>query len=133
MRRIAIDTNVYSAFKENDLSVKKLFQQVDCIGVDIAVIAELYSGFKMGNRETQNREELTLFLNSPRVAILYHDLETAEFYAFIVNSLKKKGKPIPTNDIWIAATSLRHGLALCSVDRHFEEIDGLMLIKPGRT
>lgn len=131
MRRIAIDTNVYSAFKENDPSIRKLFQCVDFIGIDITVIAELYSGFKMGNRETRNREELALFIDSPRVEVLNHDLETAEFYAFIVNSLKKKGKPIPTNDIWIAATSLRHGLALSSSDRHFEEIDGLMLIHPG--
>ena len=131
MRKIAIDTNVYSAFKENDSSIKKLFQRVEFIGIDITVIAELYSGFKMGNRETQNREELALFINSPRVEVLYHDLETAEFYAFIGNSLRKKGKSIPTNDIWIAATSLRHGLALASSDRLFKEIDGLMLIHPG--
>lgn len=129
MRRIAIDTNIYSAFKANDASIKKLFQRVDFIGVDITVIAELYAGFKMGSRETQNKEELASFLNSPRVEVLYHDLETAEFYAFIVNSLKKKGKPVPTNDIWIAATSLRHGLALCSNDKHFDTIDGLILIR----
>lgn len=128
MRRIAIDTNIYTAFKQNKPSIIKLFRHVDFIGVDITVIAELYSGFKMGNRETLNREELVLFLNSPRVEVLGHDLETAEFYAFIVKALKAKGKPIPTNDIWIAASSLRHGLALCSADRHFEEIDGLMLI-----
>ncbi len=128
MRRIAIDTSVYSAFKENHPAIKKLFQRVDYIGIDITVIAELYSGFKMGNRERQNREELALFIDSPRVEVLYHDLETAEFYAFIVSSLKKKGQPIPTNDIWIAATSLRHGLALATSDKHFKEIDGLMLI-----
>ena len=70
------------------------------------------------------------FLNSPRVEILLHDLETADFYALVVKTLKSKGRPIPTNDIWIAANAMRHGLALYSSDRHFEEVEGLLLF-PG--
>jgi predicted nucleic acid-binding protein len=93
--------------------------------VDIAVIAELFTGFSLGSREAKNRRELETFLNSHRVEVLLHDLSTAEYYALIVKTLKLKGRPLPSNDIWIAANAMKHGMALYSFDRHFNEIDGL--------
>jgi len=126
MKRLAIDTNIYVAFKNNDADVVDVFRACDVIGVDIAVIAELYAGFSLGSKEAKNRRELETFLNAPRVDVLTHDVETAEYYAMIVKKLKAKGKPIPTNDIWIAANALKHGMALYSFDRHFDEIDGLL-------
>ncbi len=128
MRRIAIDTNIYTSFKVNDQSVVETFRDCDLIGVDITVIAELFSGFSLGDKEKKNRQELEEFLNSPRVEVLLHDLETADYYALIVKRLKAKGRPIPTNDIWIAANAMKHGLALYSFDNHFEEIEGLLLL-----
>jgi len=128
MRRIAIDTNIYTSFKANDQSVVEAFRNCDFIGVDITVIAELFSGFSLGGKEKRNRQELEAFLNSPRVEMLLHDLETAEYYALIVRRLKAKGRPIPTNDIWIAANAMKHGLALFSFDGRFGEIEGLLLL-----
>ena len=128
MRRIAIDTNVYTSFKCNDQSVVEAFRDCDLIGVDIAVVAELFSGFSLGAKEKKNRQELETFLNSPRVEVLLHDLETADYYALIVKRRKVKGRPIPTNDIWIAANTMKHGLALYSLDKRFEEIEGLLLL-----
>jgi tRNA(fMet)-specific endonuclease VapC len=61
------------------------------------------------------------------IAITIIDEETAEFYAKIYRDLKKRGKPIPGNDIWVAASAMRHGLALMSYDVHFRNIGGLML------
>ena len=60
--------------------------------------------------------------------MLLHDLETAEYYALIVKKLKAKGRPNPTNDIWIAANAMKHGLAVYSLDSHFGEIEGLLLL-----
>jgi len=74
MRRIAIDTNIYTSFKANDESVVEAFRNSDFIGVDITVIAELFSGFSLGGKEKKNRQELEAFLNSPRVEMLLHDL-----------------------------------------------------------
>jgi predicted nucleic acid-binding protein len=128
MRRIAIDTNIYTSFKVNDPSVVETLRDCDLIGVDITVIAELFYGFSLGAKEKKNRQELEAFLNSPRVEVLLHDLETADYYALIVKRLKAKGRPIPTNDIWIAANAMKHGLALYSFDKHFEEIEGLLLL-----
>lgn len=127
MKRLAIDTNIYVAFKNNDADVVDVFRSCDVIGVDIAVIAELYAGFALGNKEAKNRRELEAFLNAPRIEVLAHDIDTAEFHALIVKKLKAKGKPIPSNDIWIAANGLKHGMALYSFDKHFDEIDGLLM------
>jgi tRNA(fMet)-specific endonuclease VapC len=60
------------------------------------------------------------------------DDETAEYYAKVFCDLKKKGQPIPTNDMWIAASAMQHGLWLLSGDEHFRIIDGLLLTFLGR-
>ncbi len=77
--------------------------------------------------DIRNWQELEEFINSSRVHILTHDEITAEFYANIFNILKTRGKPIPTNDMWIAATALQNGLALFTLDSHFSEIEILAL------
>jgi tRNA(fMet)-specific endonuclease VapC len=51
--------------------------------------------------------------------------QTADSYALVYASLRRKGTPIPTNDLWIAASTLEHGAALLTRDVHFSEIDGL--------
>jgi len=57
------------------------------------------------------------------------DIETATHYARIKNDLRLKGKPIPENDIWIAALALQHGLILATRDAHFGEVDGLTVVR----
>ena len=127
MRRILIDTNIYVAFKKNDKQVLKVLKNVDFIGIGVTALAELYAGFAGGSKKSTSCEELDAFLRSPRVSICNHDETTAEFYATIFHSLKKNGTPIPTNDIWIAATAMKMGLALFTLDAHFSQIDGLIL------
>ncbi len=91
-------------------------------------IGELLSGFKGGVREAGNRDELDQFLDSPRVRIYSVDENTAEHYAEILNNLKQTGRPIPTNDIWIAAIAFQYGLKMFTKDIHFKYIPGLPLI-----
>lgn len=129
MRKALIDTNVYAAFKRNRPGIVELFRNLDYIGLDITVLAELYAGFRGGNREKKNRKEIETFINSQRVHLLNHDTNTADFYAQIFYKLKKNGTPIPTNDIWIASSAMQNGLAMVSLDSHFGCIEGLMLIE----
>ena len=98
------------------------------IAICTVSIGELLSGFKEGDREAKNREELEEFLDAPRVRIYGIDENTAEYYADILNRLREKGKPIPTNDIWIAAVAFQYGLKLFSKDDHFTYISGLILV-----
>lgn len=127
MKRILIDTNAYAAFKRDDTTAVNVIKTSAFIGINIVVLGELYSGFKGGSRETRNKKELIQFLDSPRVDTILMDEETAEFYAKIYWDLKKKGKPIPSNDIWVAASAMRYGLALFTYDEHFKSIDGLLM------
>lgn len=127
MKRVLLDTNWYVAFKRNDVASVDLLRRAEAIVVSTVVLGELLAGFRCGDRERQNRAELDLFLDSPRVSVVPVDEETTEFYAQIFAELKKGGRPIPTNDLWLAATALRHGLVLASHDRHFQGITGLLL------
>jgi tRNA(fMet)-specific endonuclease VapC len=129
MRHISIDTHIYTAFKKGESRIIEIFQNVDTIGVDITVLAELLSGFKNGSREKLNRQELINFFNNSRIQLLSHTADTAEFYADIYSILKKKGTPIPTNDMWIAASAMQHGRSLLSLDAHFSKVEGLLLYK----
>ena len=127
MKRIIIDTNYYSAFKRNDPGAVAFLRRAEYIGVNTVIFGELLAGFRCGSKEKQNRAELDQFLDSPRVELLAVDDETAEFYAQIFLELRQKGRPIPSNDLWLAASALQHGLALATYDEHFDYINGLLL------
>jgi len=128
MKRVLIDTNIYSLAMRGDKTVLNILIGIDKIGISTVSLGELYSGFKGGRNEEKNKNELNIFLDSPRVVIFTIDVETAEFYASILNSLKKNGTPIPTNDIWIAAVAFQHGFKLFSKDKHFKHVKGLIQI-----
>ncbi|HAS83269.1 MAG TPA: VapC toxin family PIN domain ribonuclease [Verrucomicrobia bacterium] len=128
MKRFVIDTNIYSAFKSNHPAVVARFREAEEIVVCSIVHGELLAGFKCGNREQNNTSELEAFLDRPRVSYVTTDASTAEFYAEIFKRLRAKGSPIPTNDIWIAASAMQHGLAVYTRDNHFDCISGLIVI-----
>lgn len=126
MNRVLIDTNIYSLAMKGDILVVDALRKIDRIGFSVISIGELYSGFKGGSREAANREELDLFMDSPRVVVHPVDEGTADFYASILNNLKAAGTPIPTNDIWIAAAAFQHGYPVFSHDAHLELVPGLV-------
>jgi tRNA(fMet)-specific endonuclease VapC len=119
---ILIDTNAYTAFKRGLTEAVDIIQRSPQIALPIIVIGELLAGFAAGQREEKNKQELELFLASPRVTFLAIDKQTTEFYASVYASLRSKGQPIPTNDLWIAALALQHGAVLFSFDAHFQHI-----------
>ncbi len=127
MKALLIDTNIYSYAMRGDAEIIKNLQQVAHIGISAISIGELLSGFKAGNKEKTNRQELNQFLDSPRVTLYGIDEGTAEFYCLILDQLKNNGTPIPTNDIWIAAVAFQHGMPIYTKDQHFNKIKGLLL------
>ena len=126
MKNVLIDTNIYSLAMKGDKQVIASLRRLDRIGFSAISIGELFSGFKGGSRENKNRQELELFLDSPRVVVHVIDEGSADFYAAILNDLRAAGTPIPTNDMWIAATAFQHGYKLYSKDEHFRLIPGLV-------
>ena len=126
VRDILLDTNAYSAFKRNSPDAIEIIKHAPVIGINSTVLGELLAGFAVGKREALNRQELNRFLGSKRVKLLAVDDGTAEYYAMIYRNLRQKGHPIPTNDMWIAATALQHGFAVFTYDGHFQYVDGLI-------
>ena len=120
--RCCLDTSAYSHFKRGDEQVVELIDRAEWIGLPAVVIGELWLGFLLGSRLRQNQAELDAFVDHPVVEMLAVDDEVARIYAEIVVDLRKAGTPVPTNDIWVAATAARAGAPVVTYDSHFSAI-----------
>ncbi len=127
MRAIAIDTNAYTAFRLGHPPVVSVLQHAPEIILTVTVLGELLAGFAAGSRQRENRADLTQFLHSPRVEVVACTAVTADHYAVVYAGLRRQGQPIPTNDLWIAASCLEHGAALLTFDGHFQYVGGLQV------
>jgi tRNA(fMet)-specific endonuclease VapC len=102
--------------------VTAILDRAEWIGVPAIVIGELCAGFAKGSRLQKNLAELDDFLGLPVVETLPVDRRVAEVFGEIVEDLRRKGRPIPVNDIWIAATSFCAGATVLTWDAHFKFI-----------
>lgn len=127
VNNILLDTNGYTAFKQGRPEAVEIVQSAPHLALSSTILGELLAGFAVGTHEARNRAELQLFLASERVHLLIVDDGTAVYYATVYRLLRRKGRPIPTNDMWIAASALQHGYALFSYDGHFQYVDGLLV------
>ena len=127
MSRVSLDTSAYSAFKRGHQGVVAHLRRAREILLPSIVLGELLAGFEAGSRSRRNREELRLFVESPRVRLVSVGEATAERYALIYASLRAAGRPLPTNDLWIAASALEHGAALVTLDRDFAQVSQILV------
>jgi tRNA(fMet)-specific endonuclease VapC len=127
VKDILLDTNAYAAFKQGRAEAVDIVRRAARIAVNSVVLGELLAGFAVGSREAKNRGELQQFLGADRVVVLIIDEVTADYYATVYRAQCGKGRPIPTNDLWIAASALQHGFAIFSYDAHFKDIDGILV------
>ncbi len=118
-----LDTNIIIGLFASDAGIVTQIQQAFRVTVSSITIGELYYGAYNSTKQKENLLKVAKLGSD--VEIISCDGETSSHYGFIKNQLKKKGKPIPENDIWIAATAKQHQLTLVSRDKHFGEIDGL--------
>jgi tRNA(fMet)-specific endonuclease VapC len=134
MSRILVDTSAYSEHLRDHPEVKAAIQRASAIALSVVSIGELRVGFLKGGRTRRNEEFLRGFLASPRARAIPVDEETASRYAAIRDYLRRQGTPIPSNDVWIAATAAQHGLRLLTLDSHFLQIPQVIVdfIEPAR-
>ena len=125
--RLLIDTNRYSDMDAGDPAVVERFESVSELWLPLVVLGELFAGFELGTLPEKNEQQLDDFLSKPRVGILFPTQLTARRYGELFSILRRQGTPIPTNDIWIAAQALEHGLTLDTRDSHFQHVPGLKL------
>lgn len=122
MKKIVIDTNVYSALMKGDIIVKEIIENAAEVIVPVFVMAELYYGFRNGSREAFNKTLFGNFLKLRGIRVQQTTTETAEIFAMVKHDLKKAGTPIPINDIWIAAAAIETGSVVITFDKHFSKI-----------
>ena len=123
--RLAIDSNRYTDLCRGIPEVVEALENAAEIYVPLIVIAEQRAGFAHGSNREKNGRILTKFLNNDAVFILPPDDQTTFFYAELYSYLRKKGKPIPTNDLWIAALVVQHNLVLFDRDADFDNLPQL--------
>ena len=123
--KIAIDTNRYCDFCDNEPEAVRVFRIAERIYLPFVVLAELRAGFAAGSRGRENERTLNLFLGRPRVSLLFADEETTFQYARLFYQLREQGTPIPVHDIWIAALTVQHDLTLFTRDEHFNNLPQL--------
>ncbi len=122
VKRLLLDTSAYSYLMRGNGDVAALLDAADEVLICSIVVGELLSGFKKGAHDKQNKAVLDDFLTVQGVKLVVIDDVTADRYAVILDYLRKQGTPIPTNDLWIAACAMQHGLTLVTGDKHFSLI-----------
>ncbi len=127
--KLSLDTNIFRAISNQNQLILEILSSATEILLPFIVVAELQSGFKNGNRFKENNRRLESFIQKNSIQILHSTAETIDIYSDITTHLRKIGKPIPTNDIWIAALTMEHGSRLLTLDKHFDLLSGLRLVK----
>lgn len=117
-----LDANALSAAADGDRAVVALLGRAERLAIPVIVLGEYRHGIGQSRNRTIYENWLRELLND----CLVFDVNepTTRHYADIVAELKRKGKPIPTNDVWIAAMCRQHSMPLLSRDRHFDLVEG---------
>lgn len=126
--KLVLDTSAYGALMRGDKEVADRVRRAVGIVLPAVVVGELNFGFRNGSRYEANRGDLNSFLENPFVEFLAVTMGTCDRFGMIAAGLRKKGTPIPVNDVWIAAQTMEIGGDLLTLDRHFERVDGLPVI-----
>ena len=125
MSRVLIDTCAYSALMAGDGRIADVLSESEAVLLSPIVMGELFDGFLGGTRDLENRRILRRFRERPRTVMVPVTDATAEWFAHVKRGLRLRGRPIPINDVWIAASCIEHGAMLLSFDSHFDAVDGL--------
>ena len=121
-----LDTNALSAWAEGRAAVESPLRVAQRLVVPSVVLGEYYFGIRQSRHRNRYEDWLARYLPLTEIALVTS--ATADAYADIRLELRRRGTPIPPNDVWIAALARQHGLALLSNDGHFDTVDGVRRI-----
>ncbi len=115
-----LDTNIVIEVFEGSKDIADKINNLPEFYISSVVLGELYTGVNRVANKARHLRKLNEFLKL--CIVLNVDSDTAKHYGETIAALYKKGKPIPSNDVWIAALALQHNLTLITIDKHFAEI-----------
>ena len=127
--RVLLDSNAYTQLMHGREQVSRIVRDAEEILLSTVVLGELLHGFRNGSRYERNIRGMRAFLDNPYVSVVPVGETTADRYSRIAASLRAKGRPIPTNDLWIAAHAMETGADLVSADRHFGHVEGIAWVQ----
>jgi len=119
---VILDTNALSAAADDDPAVIALLARADQVAIPVIVLGEYRHGIAQSRHRASYESWLTGLLHD--CMVLDINEPTTHYYAEISLELKRKGKPIPTNDLWIAALCRQYSMPILSRDRHFDSVEG---------
>jgi tRNA(fMet)-specific endonuclease VapC len=120
---LILDSNALSAAADREPSALELVARAERVAVPVIVLGEYRLGIAHSRHYTSYKNWLRDWITA--VTVLDIEEETTQHYAAIGVELKKKGRPIPTNDLWIAALCRQHAQPILSRDHHFDLVDGI--------
>jgi tRNA(fMet)-specific endonuclease VapC len=123
---VIVDTNAVSALADGDPKAIRVFLRSGTSSLPVIVLGEYRYGIAQSRHKKRYEAWLGRFIQDSKVLII--DPETTVHYATIRVELRKNGRPIPSNDVWIAALALQHAQPILSRDEHFDTISGLQRI-----
>ena len=118
-----VDTNVVIALFAGEPVIIEHLQRQSEVFLCVPVLGELRYGAEASTRVESNLARLEEFAKA--IIVLPSDSETAANYGSVKFHLRKKGRPLPENDVWIAAIAQQHHLTVLTRDAHFQEIENL--------
>jgi predicted nucleic acid-binding protein len=118
-----LDTNAVSALLTGDPVIQSKLPPGTRQHLPVVVIGEYQFGI-LGSKRRKKMESALAVLESNSI-VLQCDRMTADSYASIRHELKLIGRPIPENDVWIAALGRQHSLDIVSRDPHFDQVQGI--------
>jgi tRNA(fMet)-specific endonuclease VapC len=124
--RFLLDTNIIISLLEGDPGIETKLASSGEILIPAVAAGELYFGAAKSARSADNIFRIERFLSGRK--ILPCDLGVARDYGTLRQRLRVKGRPIPENDLWIAATAVHFGCTLVTRDRHFGKVEELMTV-----
>ena len=129
-RRYLLDTSFLVDALQDGMRLPAVIEKSETVYLSEVAVGEYKAGLDDTRRGRRNREALEAFLRLPNVVKITLTSATTDLYAKVFRSLRAAGRPIPVNDIWLAAQALEHGAVLVSSDRHFEAVANLRTLIP---
>ena len=126
---LALDTSGYALFDAGFAPAVEQMERATRLAIPTIALGELLSGFRKGSRMRRNVARLEQFVETFDVEWLEVTQAVAERYARIHDQLRRRGTPIPTNDLWIAACCLAADAALLTSDPHFQRVEDLRTVQ----
>jgi tRNA(fMet)-specific endonuclease VapC len=123
---VILDTNALSAFADGDPKLQPILSSATELAIPVIVLGEYRYGIAQSRSRPRYEKWLIELVVSCRV--LRIDEEIAGEYARLREELKRAGRPIPGNDVWIAALARQHAMPLISRDQHFDYVPRLQRV-----